>query len=58
MIEWKERGEEEQRLLLRHLEDTERRTHDSAMAPKLGWFWRFVGRLYLAYLRWCHNRRR
>jgi hypothetical protein len=53
MIEFEDRSEEEQRLLLRYLE----RAKPKPRAPKIGWFWRFVGRLYLAYLCWRYRGR-
>ncbi len=57
MIEWEDHGEEERRLLLRYLEATKPRpsASESGEPRKLGRFWRLVGRLYLAYLRWRYR---
>jgi hypothetical protein len=56
MIEFEDHGEEEQQLLLRYLERLEAQGSASAGAPppppKPNWFWRLVGRLWLAYVRW------
>jgi hypothetical protein len=57
MIEWEDHGEEERQLLLRHLEATMPRlpASESHEPRQLGRFWRLVGRLYLAYLRWRYR---
>jgi len=57
MIEWEDHGEEERQLLLRHLEATKFRpaASESREPRQPGRFWRLVGRLYLAYLRWRYR---
>jgi hypothetical protein len=57
MIEWEDHGEEERQILLRYLEATKPRpaTSESSEPAKLSRFWRLVGRLYLAYLRWRYR---
>jgi hypothetical protein len=57
MTEWEDHGEEEQRLLLDYLDriETQRSADASPDPPKLGYCWRLIGRLYLAYLRWRYR---
>jgi hypothetical protein len=54
MIEFGDRGEEEQRLLLRYLEAAKSQL-PAVRQPKSGCFWLLIGRLYLAYLRWRYR---
>ncbi|HOL72088.1 MAG TPA: hypothetical protein PKW45_11635 [Bryobacteraceae bacterium] len=56
MIEFGDRGEEEQRLLLRYLEAAKSQP-PAAREPKPGCFWLLIGRFYLAYLRWRYRSR-
>ena len=56
MIEFGDRGEEEQRLLLRYLEAAKSQL-PAVRQPKSGFFWLLIGRLYLAYLRWRYRSR-
>jgi hypothetical protein len=58
MTEFEDHGEEEQQLLLRHLDRL--KTQGGAGAPppppKLNWFWRLLGRIWLAYVRCRYGR--
>jgi len=58
MIEFEDHGEEEQQLLLRYLERLEAQGSAGAPPPppKPNWFWRLVGRIWLAYVRWRYGR--
>jgi hypothetical protein len=57
MIEFEDHGEEEQRLLLRYLEQLKAQGPAGAPPPppKLNWFWRLLGRIWLAYVRWRYG---
>ena len=58
MIEFEDHGEEEQKLLLRYLERMKAQGPAGAppTPPKPGWFWRLIGRIWLAYVRWRYGR--
>ncbi len=52
MIEFEDHGEEEQQLLLRYLERLKPQGSAGAPPPpNPNWFWRLVGRIWLAYVR-------
>jgi hypothetical protein len=59
MIEFEDHGEEEQQLLLRYLDRAKAQDRAGAGAPppppKPGWFWRLIGRIWLAYVRWRYG---
>ncbi len=57
MIEFEDHGEEEQRLLLRYLEQLKAQGPAGAPPPppKPNWFWHLVGRIWLAYVRWRYG---
>ena len=57
MIEFEDHGAEEQLLLLRYLESLKAQagTGTSPAPPKPGWFWRLLGRIWLAYVRWHYG---
>jgi hypothetical protein len=59
MIEWEDRGEEERKLLLRYLDHIKQQPPYTPppAAPKTNWFWRLLGRVYLAYLRWRYRKK-
>ncbi len=57
MIEWEDHGEEERRLLLAYM-DCMTPQPAQPPAPQLNWFWRLLGRIYLAYLRWRYRKNR
>ena len=63
MIEFEDHGEEEQQLLLlRYLEGLKAQGGAGSAgapptSPKPKWFWRLLGRVWLAYLRWLYGRR-
>ncbi len=54
MIEFEDHGEEERQLLLRYLDRL--KAQGGAGAPptssKPNWFWRLLGHVWLAYVRW------
>ncbi len=54
MTEFEDHGEEEQRLLLRHLDGAKPQPR-ATNPPKPSRFWHLIGRLYLAYLRWRYR---
>ncbi len=54
MIEFEDHSEEGQRLLLRYL-DAAKRQPRTSHGSNSGCFWRLIGRLYLAYLRWRYG---
>jgi hypothetical protein len=57
MIEFEDRSEEEQRLLLRYLDAA--KSQPAAHPSRPGCLWLLIGRLYSAYLRWrCRTARR
>ena len=58
MIEFEDHGEEEQQLLLRYLDQlkAEGPAGASPPPPKFNWFWRLIGRIWLAYVRWRYGR--
>jgi hypothetical protein len=58
MIEFEDHGEEEQRLLLRYLEQLKAQGSfpPPPPPPRPNWFWRLVGRIWLAYVRWRYGR--
>ncbi len=60
MIEFEDHGEEEQQLLLRYLEGLKAQGNSGAppTPPKPNWFWRLIGRIWLAYVRWRYGRPR
>jgi hypothetical protein len=60
MIEFGDHSEEEQRLLLRHLERLKAQggAGGAPPPPKPGWFWRLLGRIWLAYVRWRYGPRK
>ena len=65
MTEFEDHGEEEQQLLLRYLEQAKAQDRAGTGAsptppkpPKPGWFWRLIGRIWLAYVRWRYGPRR
>ncbi len=60
MIEFEDHGEEEQRLLLRYVErlKVQGRADTPPSPPKPNWFWRLIGRMWLAYVRWRYGPRK
>jgi hypothetical protein len=52
MIEFEDHDEEEQRLLLRYLDNA---MPKPAIPARPNWFWRLIGRIYLAYARWRYR---
>ena len=58
MIEFEDHSEEDQQLLLRYLDRM--KAQDCAGAspppPKPAWFWRLLGRIWLAYVRLRYGR--
>jgi len=60
MIEFEDHGEEEQQLLLRHLERLKAQGPAGAPPPppRPNWFWRLLGRIWLAYVRWRYGPRK
>ena len=59
MIEFEDHGEKEQQALLRYLDRAKAQDRAGAGAPppppKPGWFWRLIGRIWLAYVRWRYG---
>ncbi len=57
MIEFQDHGEEERQLLLRYLKQLKAQGPAGAppLPPKPNWFWRLVGRIWLAYVRWRYG---
>ena len=56
MIEWEDHGEEERKLLLQHLDRMKPQPTPPPTPPKVNWFWRVLGRIYLAYIRWRYRK--
>jgi hypothetical protein len=63
MIEFEDHGEEERQLLLRYLDGLKAQGGAGSAGapptpPKPNWFWRLLGRVWLAYVRCRYGRPR